>query len=116
MGVGLAHKLVTGRKGRQSAHVPKTAKQIERHMKGVANHWRILILLLVSEERGINVEGITESLHGNFKTISDHIRKLVQAGLLDKKYKGSNVLHSLSPYGDRFVKFIKEFRDSVYEY
>ncbi|MGC9031671.1 MAG: ArsR/SmtB family transcription factor [Minisyncoccia bacterium] len=77
----------------------KTAKQLERHFKGVANHYRIEILLLVSKNPGMSVEEIAEKLDKNFKTISEHTRRLVQAGLLNKRYLGRNVVHSLSPYG-----------------
>lgn len=87
----------------------KTAKQLERHFKGVANHRRVDILFLVSKNEGINVEDIAEKLKCNFKTISEHIRRLVHAGLLDKKYQGRAVAHSLSPYGKIFIKFINTF-------
>ncbi len=92
--------------------IPKTAQQMERHLKGIANHWRIAILLLIAHERGISVDGITGSLKGNFKTISEHIRRLAHAGLVVKKYQGHNVTHTLSPYGERFVKFLDEFQNS----
>ncbi|PIR26271.1 MAG: hypothetical protein COV41_01855 [Candidatus Brennerbacteria bacterium CG11_big_fil_rev_8_21_14_0_20_43_10] len=90
----------------------KTAEQLERHFKGVANHHRIDILLLVFENSDITVDGIAEKLNKNFKTISEHTRRLVQAGLLNKKYRGRNVIHSLSPYGKELVKFIKTFPHS----
>lgn len=85
----------------------KTPKQLERYFKGVANHWRIAILFLVHKNNGITVEEITDTLEANFKTISQHTRSLVQAGLLNKKYFGRKVTHSLSPYGKIFVKFTK---------
>jgi len=88
----------------------KTAEQMERHFKGVANHYRIDILLLISEERGITVEAIASQLSANFKTISQHTRYLVQTGLIQKKYRGRVVEHMLSPYGEIFVNFIKEFQ------
>lgn len=90
-------------------HQPKTSKQMERHLKGVANHWRIEILFLVSERDGITLDGICEELKGNIKTISEHTKKLVQSGLVNKKRDGRGVHHSLSPYGKRFLKFIKSF-------
>ncbi len=90
----------------------KTSRQIERHFKGAANHHRLEILLLVSESPGISVDGISERLGRNFKTISEHARRLVQAGLLNKKYQGRSVIHELSPYGEKFVKFIKTFQHS----
>jgi len=63
----------------------KKPKQLERYFKGVANHWRISILLLVDKNPGLSVEAINEILDGNFKTISQHTRVLVRAGLLNKK-------------------------------
>ena len=91
---------------------PKTAKQLERHLKGVANHRRIEILFLVAREEGINVEGISNALHCNFKTISEHARRLTQAGLVEKKYDGHTVKHRLSPYGHIFISFLKSFSNS----
>lgn len=93
-------------------HKTKTSKQLERHFKGVANHRRIEILLLVKENEGITVDGIADRLQCNFKTISEHARRLVQAGLLNKKYRGRAVLHSLSPYGQKFCEFIQIFQHS----
>jgi DNA-binding MarR family transcriptional regulator len=90
----------------------KTSKQLERHFKGIANHRRIDILLLVKDFDGITLEDIAEKLQGNFKTISEHTRRLVQAGLLNKRYKGRTVAHSLSPYGQKLVRFITTFQHS----
>ena len=87
----------------------KTAKQFERHFKGVANHRRIAILLLVSKNSGITLEEIFESLECNIKTISEHTRRLVQAGLLNKEYRGREVEHRISPYGKIFCDFINKF-------
>jgi len=87
----------------------KTSKQLERHFKGAANHWRIEILLLVKNNKGITVDEIATKTKGNLKTISEHAKKLVQAGLLNKKYQGPTVEHSLSPYGEKFIEFIKSF-------
>jgi len=90
----------------------KTAKQLERHFKGAANHRRIEILLLLAKQEMIPLEGIAEKLNCNIKTISEHTRRLVQAGLINKKYQGRLVTHSLSPYGKKFVKFIETFQHS----
>ena len=87
----------------------KTAKQMERHFKGVANHRRIAILLLVSKNPNITLENISESLDCNIKTISEHTRRLVQAGLVNKKYRGRMVEHKISPYGKFFCNFINKF-------
>ena len=87
----------------------KTAKQLERYFKGAANHWRIAILFVVKKYNGITVDGITQRLDGDFKNISQHTRRLVLAGLLNKKYQGRQVSHSLSPYGKFFIAFMKTF-------
>ena len=87
----------------------KTPNQLERYFKGAANHWRIAILRTVEKNEGISVEGITEELGAHFKTIAQHAQALVRAGLLNKKYQGRRVVHSLSPYGRAFLTFMKTF-------
>ena len=75
----------------------------------MANHNRVEILFVVSGNPNITLEGIAEELDKNFKTVSEHTRRLVHAGLLNKKYQGRNVSHSLSPYGEKFIWFVKTF-------
>lgn len=89
----------------------KTTKQMERHLKGMANHYRIAILMLIDNEKGLMVEEMAKKLNANFKTISQHSRCLLQSGLIEKKYKGRAVQHALSPYGKFFVNFLKEFQN-----
>lgn len=91
------------------AKVLKTSKQLERYFKGAANHRRIEILILISKREGITVDAISEALECNMKTVSEHTRRLVNAGLINKKYKGLFVQHSLSPYGKHFISFFKLF-------
>ena len=88
----------------------KTAEQMQRHFKGIANHYRIEILLLVEKEKKITLDEIAKSIGANFKTISQYTRYLVQAGLIQKQYRGNRVAHALSPYGKIFTRFIKEFQ------
>jgi len=90
----------------------KTSKQLERHFKGIANHRRIDILFLIEKYPGIIVEDISRMLRCNFKTISEHTRRLVQAGLVNKAYQGRSVQHNLSPYGETIAKLIKTFQHS----
>jgi len=88
----------------------KTAKQMERHLKGMANHYRIGILLLVAEQPKVSLEEIADTLKGNPKTIGEHTRRLHIAGLINKKYRGKFVEHELSAYGKIFVKFLQSFQ------
>jgi len=87
----------------------KTVKQLERYFKGPANHRRLEILFLIEKNDGLTLNEIATTLNCNNKTISEHTRRLVQAGLLSKKYQGCRVLHSLSPYGRKFAEFTKTF-------
>ena len=89
----------------------KSAKQMERHLKGMANHYRIAILLLIAEKSKITLETIVENLKANEKTIGEHTRRLVTAELINKDYRGKFVEHTLSPYGKIFVDFLKKFQD-----
>ena len=88
----------------------KSSKQMERHLKGMANHYRIEILLFVAAHDKATLEDIVESLKANGKTIGEHARRLNQAGLINKKHTGKFVEHSLSPYGKIFVRFLKSFQ------
>jgi len=88
----------------------KTAKQMERHLKGIANHYRIEILLYIAKSKIVTLEEIVAAIKANEKTLGEHTRRLVQAGLINKKYRGKFVEHSLTPYGQTFVDFIKSFQ------
>ena len=90
----------------------KTPKQMERYLKGIANHYRIEILLALVQEKNLTLEAIVTKLHANQKTISEHTRRLETAGLINKKYKNRYVIHNLSPYGSTFVKFLQQFQSN----
>lgn len=88
----------------------KTAKQMERHLKGIANHYRIEILLFIAGNDRATLDDIVMALGANEKTLGEHARRLFVAGLVNKKYRGKFVEHSLSPYGKTFVSFLKSFQ------
>ncbi len=90
----------------------KTARQMERHLKGMANHYRIEILLLIAAREAITLEDIIETIRANEKTLGEHTRRLHQAGLVNKRYRGKFVEHTLSPYGKIFVHFLKSFQST----
>ena len=90
----------------------KSSKQLERHLKGVANYRRIEILFVIAGNKGITLESIADNLDCNIKTISEHTRRLVQAGLIRKNYAGRTVTHELSPYGKTIHGFIRTFQHS----
>ncbi len=94
---------------KKSTFEPKTSKQLERHMKGVSNHHRIDILRLLAKRERMSLDDIVKSLKCNLKTMAEHTRRLSHAGLIEKKYKGRMVVHTLSPYGKRIHTFLTTF-------
>ena len=88
----------------------KTAKQMERHLKGMANHHRIEILLFIAGNDGATLDDIVTALGANEKTLGEHTRRLSVVGLVNKKYRGKFVEHALSPYGKTFVRFLQSFQ------
>lgn len=85
----------------------KNKRQLERIFKGVANHRRIEIMLLLDKQPELSVIDIAAKLRCNFKTIAEHTRKLHLAGMIYKRNKGNSVNHTLSPLGKSILKFCR---------
>jgi predicted transcriptional regulator len=82
-------------------------RRLERIVKGFANHRRIQILELIEKEPELSVLDIADKLNLNFKTASEHIRRLAIAGLLLKRSEGLNVRHKVSGRGLTILKFLR---------
>ena len=80
---------------------------MERIVKGFANHRRIQIAMLLEETPELSVMEITDTLRINFKTASEHIRRLAIAGLLMKRNEGNAVRHALTSRGRTILKFLR---------
>jgi DNA-binding transcriptional ArsR family regulator len=91
--------------------VEKSDKQkyfkLERMVKGFANHRRIEILFTLEKHPELSVEEVSEKLKVNFNTISDHIRKLAQSGLVMKRSDGKSVRHAISNKEKLILLFCK---------
>ena len=85
----------------------KTYHQLERIVKGFANHRRIEILELLGNRPEMSVIEISEALRINFKTASEHIRRLAIAGLVMKRSDGSNIRHRVTDRGINILKFLR---------
>ena len=85
-------------------------RKIERVVKGFANHRRIQILDLLSEEPELSVNDISRKLHIEYENASDHIRKLAIAGLVMKRYDGTSVRHKLTPRAESILVFCKKLQ------
>lgn len=85
----------------------KSYHQLERIIKGVSNHRRIEILELLKKRPELSVADISEILDVNFKTVSEHIRRLAIAGLILKRHDGNSVRHKLTDRGLTILKFLR---------
>ncbi|OHA87946.1 MAG: hypothetical protein A2653_01800 [Candidatus Zambryskibacteria bacterium RIFCSPHIGHO2_01_FULL_43_25] len=81
--------------------------ELEKVFKGVSNHRRLEVLFLLNTQPNLSTDDIVEKLNINYQTGSQHIRKLVGAGLVSTHRKGSAVLHVLSPLGVKVLYFSK---------
>lgn len=80
---------------------------LERWMRAVGNHRRIQILDLLDTDPELSVIEISEKLKINFKTASEHLRRLTIAGLIMKKSKGKSIRHKLTSRGTNILTFLR---------
>jgi predicted transcriptional regulator len=85
----------------------KTCRHLERIIKGVANHRRIEILGLLDKKPELSLAEIAEETGGNFKTISEHVKKMAVSGILMKRSDGLSVRHKLTDRGKSIFKFLR---------
>ena len=85
----------------------KSYYQLERIIRGVANHRRIEILELLRKQPELSLIDISKILNVNFKTISEHIRRLATAGFVLKRSDGSSVRHRITIRGLATLKFLR---------
>ena len=85
----------------------KSYRELEQIVKGAANHRRIQILNLLAVEPELSVADISERLNINYKTSSEHIRRLAIAGFVLKRSAGLTVQHKLTPQAQTILKFLK---------
>lgn len=81
--------------------------KLERLVRGFANHRRIEILELLSQKAELSVLDIADELNINFKTASEHIKRLAIAGLVLKRSDGVSIRHKLSTLGGHILKFLR---------
>jgi len=85
----------------------KTNRELERIVKGFANHRRLQVLELLQKEPELSVQEISEKLKTEFKNISAHINKMAIAGLVMKRNEGNLIRHKLTNRGKSILQFIR---------
>ena len=82
-------------------------RHLERIVRGFANHRRIQVLELLAGRPELDLAALARATGMNYKTASEHLRRLAVAGLVLKKAKGTHVLHAVSPRGRVVLKFLR---------
>ena len=82
-------------------------RELEKVWKGVANHRRIQIVDLLEKKPELSVSDIAEQISIDFRTASEHLRKLVLGGLVMKRHEGTLVRHALTSRGKDILKFCR---------
>ncbi len=88
-------------------HYRNRYRNLERVVKGFANHRRIQILDLLRMRPELSIDEIATALRINFKTASEHVRRLAIVGLVLKRNEGHNVRHKLTARAERILKFLR---------
>ena len=87
-----------------------TSRQLERIVKGFANHRRIEVLELLKRSPELSVEEIAERLRIGYANASDHICKMAIAGLVAKRSDGVSVRHKLTSRAESILVFCKKLQ------
>jgi len=82
-------------------------RRLERLVRGFSNHRRIEILVLLEKTPELSVIEVAQVLKINFKTASEHVRRLAIAGLVLKRNEGHNVRHKLTGRAELVLKFLR---------
>ncbi|MEK6824070.1 MAG: helix-turn-helix domain-containing protein [Nanoarchaeota archaeon] len=85
----------------------KTNRELERIIKGFANHRRLQVLQLLHEEPELSVQEISTELKSEMKNISAHITKMAVSGLLIKRSDSKSIRHKLTRRGNIILKFVR---------
>lgn len=85
----------------------KTYRELEKIVKGFSNHRRIEILELLERRPELSLSEISARLKINFKTSSEHVRRLAISGLVYKRNRGNSVLHKLTTRSESILKFLR---------
>ena len=85
----------------------RNPRQLERIVKGFANHRRIQIMSLLKTEPELSLSEISKRLKIDIKTASAHTSRLAVAGLVLKRSEGRWVRHRLTRRAEGVLIFLR---------
>lgn len=87
--------------------IRKTYREMERIVKGFANHRRLQILEIIENEPELSLQEISDKIKSDIKNVSVHVNKMAVAGLVIKRNEGNMVRHKLTNRGKRILQFVR---------
>ncbi len=82
-------------------------RELERVVRGYANHRRLQILELLEAQPELSVAEVATRLKAHFKTVAAHMQRLAQAGLVMKRNDANAVRHKVTARGLSILKFLR---------
>jgi predicted transcriptional regulator len=86
----------------------KSYKDLERIIKGTANHRRIQLLDKINETPELSVEDLAGKFDIDYRTVSSHLKRLEISGLVMKRSEGHRTRHKVTNRGAKMLKFLKK--------
>lgn len=86
------------------------AKELESILKGVSHHRRVEMLFVLLDKPNLTLNDLSEKTDTDPRNTSQHVFKMVHAGLIKKRTFGYTVEHSLTKLGEEVAKHIKRLR------
>jgi predicted transcriptional regulator len=86
----------------------RTPFELERIVKGCANHRRIEMLILLARTPRLTLDEIAGELGIDFRVASEHARRMAAGGLVQKKYRGRYVEHTLTERARDILTFLRK--------
>lgn len=85
---------------------------MEKVVRGFSNHRRIQFLYLIADAPGLDVAGLAAGCRVKQQTATEHLRRMEVAGLILKRKKGRQVLHSATELGLEALRFLDSLSQS----
>ena len=85
-------------------------RELERIVKGFANHRRLRVLTLLEGDPDLSIDKIAERLNMGYMNASDHLRRMTLAGLVAKHGREGIMLHRLTPRAGMILAFCKKLK------
>jgi len=86
-------------------------KELEKIVRGYSSHRRIQILeLLDTSDEALSLNEIADACRVGITPLSEHVRRLHLAGLVNKTRKGREIRHDVTPQGKKIIAFLRTFK------